>query len=184
MSKGQAPYSIRGRATICCPPQAEGVWLQQKGRSPRSELLRSNWSSRMLGTHPLKSLPPRDSCLRLERLPSSAGISPAQLVLVEFQPSQVGEAAQPRRYLSAQVVVVEIQPFQVGGNGRSSARAKIPRKSRGVLISIHSLCLLGRGVTARRIRILTPGGKFPAPPWAAIPRAVVQLGRPQSKQGP
>ena len=34
-------------------------------------------------------------------------------------------------------------------NGRSSARAKIPRKSRGVLISLQSLRLLVRGGTVR-----------------------------------
>ena len=38
----------------------------------------------------------------------------AQVVAVEAQRSQVGEAAQLRRYLTAQVVVVEVQPFQVG----------------------------------------------------------------------
>ena len=40
-------------------------------------------------------------------------------------------------------------------NGRSSARAMTPRKRRGVLISIRSPCLLGRSVTARRVRILS-----------------------------
>ena len=40
-------------------------------------------------------------------------------------------------------------PQASSSNGRSSARAKIPRKSRGVLISIHSLCFLGRGGTVR-----------------------------------
>ena len=53
---------------------AEDAWLQQMGRPPRGE--EDNWYSRLLGTHPLKSLPPRVSHVRLERLPSSAGISP------------------------------------------------------------------------------------------------------------
>ena len=37
-------------------------------------------------------------------------------------------------------------PQASSSNGRSNARAKIPKKRRGVLISIHSMCLLGRGV--------------------------------------
>ena len=36
------------------------------------------------------------------------------------------------------------EPLQASSsNGRISARAKIPRKSRGVLMSIHCLCLPG-----------------------------------------
>ena len=119
------------------PSSAEGAWLQQKGRPPRLEEL-LNWSSRLLGTHPLKALPSRYSVSRLERLPSSAGISPLKLlalrcshsrlerllssagisplklVVAEEQIYQVGEAAQLRRYLPAQLVVVEAQPFKVG----------------------------------------------------------------------
>ena len=41
-------------------------------------------------------------------------------------------------------------------------RAKIPRKSCGVLIWIESLCLWGFCGTARRVRILAHGGEFPA----------------------
>ena len=62
----------------------------------------------------------RSSPPRLERLPSSAGISPLKLVAVEVQHSQVGEAAQLRRYLPAQLVAVEDQrynaPVVVGGD--------------------------------------------------------------------
>ena len=58
-------------------------------------------------------------------------------------------------------------PQASSSNGRSSARAKTPRKSRGVLISIHSRCLLGRGGTARRVRILAHVGGLPASAPAA-----------------
>ena len=54
---------------------------------PRSESPRSNCSSRLLGTHPLNSLPSRYNDLRLERLPN---------FLRNF-----------RQYLPAQVVAVE-----------------------------------------------------------------------------
>ena len=47
-------------------------------------------------------------------------------------------------------------PQASSSNGRSSARAKIPRKNLCVLISIHSLCLLGRDGTAWCVRILAP----------------------------
>ena len=46
-------------------------------------------------------------------------------------------------------------PQASSSNGRISARAMTPRKRRGVLISIRSPCLLGRGMTARRVRILS-----------------------------
>ena len=75
-------------------------------------------------------------------------------------------------------------PQASSSNGRSSARAKMPRKRRGVLISIHSLRLLGRSVTAWCVRIIARGGKLPAPPRTSIPGVVVQPGRAQSKQGP
>ena len=70
---------------------AEGAWLQQKGRS---EEITTNWSSRLPGTHPLKSVSLRYRSVRLERLPNSAGISPLKSVVAEVQMCQVGEAAQ------------------------------------------------------------------------------------------
>ena len=51
-------------------------------------------------------------------------------------------------------------PQANNSNGRSSVRAKIPRKSRGVLISIHSLWLLGRGVTALHVPRIAWGGRI------------------------
>ena len=47
--------------------------------------------------------------LRLERLPSSAGISPLKSLPLRYSICQVGEAAQLRRYLPAQAVEVEVQ---------------------------------------------------------------------------
>ena len=69
---------------------------------------------------------------------------------------------------------------QASSNGRRiSARAKIPRKSRGILIWIHSLCLLGRGGTARRVRILAHVGGLPA----TAPGAVESMTRPVYQHG-
>ena len=67
------------------------------------------------------------------------------------------------------------EPLQASNsNGKISARAKTPRKRRGILIAIHSLCLLGHGGTARRVRILAPGGGLPA----SVPAAVESMTRP------
>ena len=51
-------------------------------------------------------------------------------------------------------------------NGRSSAMAKTPRKRRGVLISLQSLHLLGRG--EYRVRMLTHVGGLPASAPGAV----------------
>ena len=82
MSKGCAIATRAGSAfrAICCPSLAEGAWLQQKGRPPSLDVL-DNWSSRLPGTHPLKSFSWTHSPLRLERLPNSGGISPLKSLL-------------------------------------------------------------------------------------------------------
>ena len=53
-------------------------------------------------------------------------------------------------------------PQARSSNGRISAKAKRPRKRRGVLISIHSLSLLGLSATTRRDRIIARAAEFPA----------------------
>ena len=72
-----APRAGSAARTICRPFPAEGARLQQKGRS---EEITTNWSSRLPGTHPLKSVSLRYRSVRLERLPNSAGISPLKAV--------------------------------------------------------------------------------------------------------
>ena len=106
------------------------------------------------GIHPVKwLLSERPDSFKLDRLPSSAGISPlnsfpwspsdcqvgevaqlrrdrtAQLVLVEVQPLQVGQVAQLPRYRPAQLVLVELQPDQLG---QVAQRGRYPPGQLGV----------------------------------------------------
>ena len=53
-----------------------------EGQVANVRVVKSNWSSRLLGTHPLKAMWLRSRCVRLERLPSSAGISPLKALLL------------------------------------------------------------------------------------------------------
>ena len=113
----------------CGPSPAEVAWLQQKGRSPRLEKSKSNKSSsKLLGTHPLKSLLERPSCYQVGEAAQLRWYLPAQLVVVEFQKLQIGEAAQLRRYLPAQLVVAEVQ-ISSGWRGCSSSAGISPLRA-------------------------------------------------------
>ena len=65
-------------------------------------------------------------------------------------------------------------PPQPSSNGRISARAKIPRKRPGILISIHSLSLLGLSAMIKRDRIIARVAGFPA----SAPSTVESMPRP------
>ena len=80
----------------------------------------SNLSSRLLGTHTLKSLLPRCSSTRLERLPSSGGISPLKALsrrlssVTRPSPSVLTPSHSPRgASLSQLSFLCQFSPFVV-----------------------------------------------------------------------
>ena len=84
---------------------------------------------------------------------------------------EAGLLENPKTPSSLTVVGSSEPPQASSSNGRSSARAKIPRKSRGVLITIHSLCLWGRGGMARPYIVTNIIHGFYPPPTEADVRA-------------
>ena len=79
--------------------------------------------------------------------PSVSGTAAAAGVGDGSAPSVVGSSA--ARSEDGPSVGSSELPHADSSNSSISAEVKIPRKSRGVLIWIHFLCLLGRGGTAR-----------------------------------
>ena len=79
-----------------------------------------------------------------QRVFQAAWHAPAQVVAVEVQKTQVGEAAKLRRYLPAQVVVAEAQFIQAGEAAK--LRRYLPAQ---VVVAEGQLCQVGEAAQLR-----------------------------------
>ena len=124
VGRGRPAQAESRPSTGCCPePQHLSGWTGRpaQAESRPSTGCRGDHSPVRLdrppssgGISPVNWLLSRDSSVRLDRPPSSGGISPVNWLLLEPQPRQVGQAAQLRRNLARQLVVVKRQLRQVG----------------------------------------------------------------------